>query len=446
MRKKRNQFHQAVFTMIVLSILFAVAFIPILGEENLEALKPEQVDALVRELRSEVELLRGLKFKSPIVSKIASKELIRKYLKERIDDEPLLKNEKEFNLVLQLFGYTRRELDLHKMYSLLLEEEVGGFYDEKRRCLFIAEHFSVDDLMARTILVHEMCHALQDQYFNLNQLLEARQNNEDKLLALLSVVEGDATIVMNDYMEKHLSLKTIASWFKLYSYDNSVFLSMPYFIQQSVIFPYIQGLIFVNQAMLCGGYSRRNALFRSPPESTEQIIHPEKYLIPSEFDAPTTITLPNLSSRLGEKWRLCLENCTGELMIRVLFEQNEMRENAYTIAEGWDGDWYQLYTRASPTEKEDPLSSYLLIWRSVWDSAEDAREFYRGFCRLQRKLHPEVRMSQEKNQLTLTAETFSAKIKVTNSQVDFIITNADSPVITRVEKLTELTALHKDKN
>ncbi|MCD6385598.1 hypothetical protein J7M23_07435 [Candidatus Sumerlaeota bacterium] len=440
--KKRIRISFAVCVVIIIVIVS----IPFASVQSSGVLSTERLNIVVRELRSEVESLRGLRFKSPITSQVATDEVIRNYLKEELDEEPVLKKEKEFNLVLQLFGYIHKELDLRKTYSQLLEEEVGGFYDEKKHCLFIAENFSVDDQVARTILVHEMCHALQDQYFNLNQLLEARKNNDDKLLALMAVIEGDATIVMNDYMQRTFSLKTISSWLKTFSYNHRAFLSTPYFIQQSLVFPYVQGLIFVNQAILCGGYSRRNALFRSPPESTEQIIHPEKYLIPSEFDAPTTITIPEFSSQLGEKWRLCLENNVGELMVRVLFEQNDMRKNAYKLAEGWDGDWYQLYTCRSLPQKADSQMRYLLIWRSVWDSDEDAQEFFRGFCRLQRKLHPDARIHQEKNLLTFSTGLMIAKIKVDDLWVDFFITNAEPIIIQRVEGLIRKSLLHKNKN
>ena len=53
----------------------------------------------------------------------------------------------------------------------------------------------------------ELTHALQDQHFGLEKLIQKVEDNNDKLMALISLVEGDATFVQTQYMIKHRDWK-----------------------------------------------------------------------------------------------------------------------------------------------------------------------------------------------------------------------------------------------
>lgn len=415
---KKTTWLCAVCLLLCAQILFVAA------EETAAQSQYEKLSALVKELQEDVEALRGIPFKSDINARVADAERVDRFLQRALDDDPFLQNEEQFITSLRYFGFIKEDIDLRALYVDLFTEQIGGFFDEKERVLFVTDRFLSGDIVSRSILAHEMCHALQDQYYDLNKMLKERKTNDDALLALMAVVEGDATLLMNDYTQAHMSWKNLFSFMKTLTYDQNAFLSAPYFIQTNLLFPYMQGLLFVTQGALNGGTEQRNALFRFPPMSTEQIIHPEKYYINDVRDEPTSVTISGISEILGAGWNLVYQNNVGEFFIRTLFEQNDMKEQASTIAAGWDGDWFHLY---------DGNDASLLIWRSVWDSPVDAEEFYSAFCRLQKALYPEARLNEHNDIFFIEAEPnrISIAIDRDNMMVGCSFTNADNTVFSQ---------------
>lgn len=411
--------------LILLSSVFGAA-----EQQSTSTLTQDSITSLIRSIQAEVEKLRGLKFTAPVSIRIVNDEELRQHVQSALELELALKSEADFNAVARFFGFLKREINFRQTYLDLFSEQAAGIYDERARQLLLTRSFLEDDFIARIIIAHELCHALQDQHFNLQSLLQSRRDNDDKFLAIMAVIEGDATVLMNDYIMRRFTLKTLMSWAKLFTYDQQAFLTAPYFIQQTLVFPYIQGASFVNRALLADEQAEsRNTLFSFPPQSTEQVLHPEKYFLPELRDEPTSITLPLLTQFLPDRcWELGMQNNLGELMLRSLFEQNEMREVAGEVAAGWDGDWYHLYRRKQSTD-----TKYLLTWRAVWDSAKDAQEFVNEFFNLQMKLYPEASFKKELNHIVFSCDEIAAKLRWQNSVVDFWISDADASILSVAE-------------
>src|SRR5690606_10114950 len=142
----------------------------------------------------------------------------------------------------------------------------------------------------------------------------------------------------------------------------------PLVVRESLIFPYIDGLFFVGALKEKGGWEAVDAVYDDPPMSTEQIIHPEKYLdrddpVAVRFDLPR----PLLS------WRNIYDDVSGELGAYLILKQHLItldgdRTLAAPATTGWDGD------RSLLLEHEDGQLLYLSL--STWDSESDAEEFY----------------------------------------------------------------------
>jgi hypothetical protein len=148
----------------------------------------------------------------------------------------------------------------------------------------------------------------------------------------------------------------------------------PHFIREQLTFPYLSGSNF----LLKVSYSdpeNRNQAFTRFPHSTEQILHPEKYLA-ADLDEPTTIVTTDSSSKLGAGWNRTISNVFGEIQVKLLFENWREWDQAKTASEGWDGDRYDLYRNGQ---------QYAFVWFSRWDSAEDATEFFEGISSLLRE-------------------------------------------------------------
>jgi hypothetical protein len=142
----------------------------------------------------------------------------------------------------------------------------------------------------------------------------------------------------------------------------------PAIISESMIFPYLRGMVFCAKLANDGGWKAVDEAYRNPPVSTEQILHPEKYQ--AKRDLPTMIDLGELKP--GPGWKEAGRNVLGELQISIMLG----RQGAKAAA-GWDGDRYAVF--------EGPDQKLGLVWFSTWDSEDEAREFARAYARYQTK-------------------------------------------------------------
>ncbi|MCC7103642.1 MAG: hypothetical protein IT307_00730, partial [Chloroflexi bacterium] len=182
-------------------------------------------------------------------------------------------------------------------------------------------------------------------------------------LAIDALVEGDATISMLLWGRAHLTeaeLAVVTSGGGDSSIDRA-----PPVVRDEVLFPYNDGALFVLQLVQHGGFEAVNAAFHKPPASTEQILHPEKYLAQ---DAPVEIALPDLAATLGQGWRQLRSDVLGELDYRILLEQYVDPLAAARGSYGWGGDRFSLL--------QSDNGAIALALSSVWDTETDAQEFF----------------------------------------------------------------------
>ncbi len=220
----------------------------------------------------------------------------------------------------------------------------------------------------RRALVHELTHGLQDQHFSLAAKLRPSVNG-DQVLALRSIAEADAILSEHAYLFGGLDgaveyvLQLIQS-----GAGEPVFSGVPAVIADKMQFQYSEGLKFVSRFIGNHGWLPVNMIYKYPPLSTEQILHPDKYsAVP---DPPTHITLKEVGSLFSGEWREIENDTLGELMVRCLFSQFLGSRDAAVVASGWDGDRFVAYRMGDEVA---------FIWATVWDSYKDAQEFYEKY-------------------------------------------------------------------
>lgn len=342
-----------------------------------------------------VTKIRGQRFNDRVLPNIMTRkelgeEMLRLMNAEYDEDELLL-----MDSTYKVFGLIPVEMSTQKMMTALLTEEVAGFYDpDTKRMVMIVEEGSKDDpgwlgrLLGakaafdkdeqKTTLAHEMTHALQDQLYDLNKLEAGIQKDDDMLLAFSALVEGDATLLMFADMdsgeditqsdpEEMRAVFNIMSWM-LPLAGGKTYRSAPPIFRESLIFPYFQGMLFNLSLAGKGGWKSVHETYTRPPTSTEQILHPRKYVQGDNFDAPQSVTIPSLTSTLGDRWRQLGGNCLGELQTSIMLKSIAGGTRA---AEGWDGDRYEVFSR------EDQKLGLVSV--SIWDSEQDAQEFAEAF-------------------------------------------------------------------
>lgn len=335
------------------------------AEEADEDLTPQE---LIDEITSQVVAIRGLEVLRPIDFTILKRAELGPFLEEKLAEGLPSDYLPTYERAMKILGALPQKADLRKSLLSMLSEQIAGLYDDKTKKLYIMEDFDLKKPLARIILAHEICHALQDQHFHLSKLPLQDVQNSDAALAALSVVEGDATVLMQEYAVEHLRAKDLLQLTEALQVDQSAYKAAPYLLRQQLIFPYITGMEFVMMAEALDE-DIRTELFRKPPTTTEQVLNPELYLA-KQGDTSTSWSLPSLSPSLGTSWTRDLVSNMGQFGIQTMFEGWREWEAAKEAAPGWDGDRYAYYRNG-----ED----HLLVWRTAWDSESDAAEFFRHY-------------------------------------------------------------------
>ncbi len=251
-----------------------------------------------------------------------------------------------------------------------------GFYDYTDHTLVLRQtlpewaHASAE--VERGVMVHEIEHAIQDQNFGFPDF--GSIPDRDALLARKALYEGDATLVRELYAGRQSGEKNSRSLdrgiralralptetlIKILGASPAALKAAP-IAREQMFFLYFAGMTFVGDIYRTGGFALVNQLFSHPPSSTEQVLHPEKYLT---GDEPIPVAAPSVPSGT----RRVVTGKLGELQIRVLLARCLSREESSRAAEGWGGDAFTIV--------EGPRESLALLWSTVWDTEESAIRF-----------------------------------------------------------------------
>ncbi|MDE2859962.1 MAG: hypothetical protein OYI31_02090 [Chloroflexota bacterium] len=316
------------------------------------------------EVLGRVSTIRGLQPLEPIVPQFMSREMLAVVIAEDLEEdlEELLKVQE----VLRLLELIPADADLTELLLELYAEQVVGFYDSEKEELFLIGEPQMELAVQEEItLAHEYVHALQQQAFDINAMLESVEDNSDAASALVALVEGDAVAVQYQYATEHIELDRLQEFVNGGEIESSAFDSTPYFLQQDLLFPYVEGptLVLTLRARLA--WEGVDDAYARPPASTEQVLHPQKYLAGEE---PIIVELPDAAAALGEGWEEVYGNVMGEFFLRTYLETRLGQGTAGPVAQGWGGDRYALFG--------GPDGQYALVSLIVWDTTADASEFY----------------------------------------------------------------------
>lgn len=296
--------------------------------------EPEPIPAVwapvVDELIAFVENERGLNFKEEVSMVFQSEKEFLEEIEEGAEDyyQP---DAADAYIALKALNLVDGKLDLETMEDPLQGGGLVGFYDSVTEELVVQGTDPAP--FARMILVHELTHALQDQHFDLDQVAA---DTEESYTAYASLVEGDATRIENAYYES-LSPEDKA----LVEQENqSPFAGTEDPSIQTLAmlsgFPYEVGTGFVEDILSRGGQARLDEAFRSPPTTTEQVLHTGRYL---DRDVPVKVSSPKAEGEVIE------EGVWGERGLLTMLLQTIDPDQARQAAEGWNGDYYVAWKR-----------------------------------------------------------------------------------------------------
>jgi hypothetical protein len=309
----------------------------------------------------QIEKAVGLKFKTPPRLEVRSRAQVREFLLGKFNETEPAEQLRGEEAAYKLFGLIPDTMNLRNFLLDLLTEQIVGYYDPATKVLYVVEG-APDDLTGITI-THELVHALQDQYLNLDSI-QKLQGQSDRQAAAQAVLEGQATFEQMSIMlgGADLATRLPGGWERVREMIREgqsqmpIFAAAPMAIQESLLFPYLSGAEFVRRFEA----KRPNvSVLSAMPVSTEQILSEAAYF-GDPPDEPTTVALPPATAAAHEEGM-------GEFGTRLfLFEHLDNHTEAVAAAHGWDGDRYRVI--ATPRGNA-------LAWVTVWDSAVDAAEF-----------------------------------------------------------------------
>ena len=328
---------------------------------------------------------------------LISRDEVNKFLRQKFDEDESTKRLERAEIVLKKFGLLDRDFHLRPFLVSLLTEQIAGFYDDKTKTVNLLDWIEPDE--QKSVLAHELTHALQDQKVDLSKWSDvevkgvAKNASEDNHhiqtdegdTAREAVTEGQAMAVFVDYGLKATG-KTIADApnmqdkLKEMTNDTSgspVLGRAPLLLQESLLFPYSDGLAFEYELLRKG--SRDDAfagVLARPPSSSYEIIHPDAYMA---HEPVAVLRLPDIHPLIDTEYVPYDIGVMGELDVRILAELFGGPQLAAALSPAWKGGIYYAAQRKSAVTaaQKESTASLGLVYYSKWENEDSARSFRR---------------------------------------------------------------------
>jgi hypothetical protein len=368
---------------VLLAILVPVGFITE-GDEGAS----EQPATPLATIADRVEALRGGPFREqPRPVRVSPRQAQREGLADLDRGYPLARRQSDEALYIVL-GLLPEGTDLREVTASVFGEQVAGYYDPRTGRLAIVDNAgTANPVLDEITIAHELTHALDDQRFGLDT--SRAEAGADGGLAYTALVEGTATGVMFEYLEGYFSSEEALGGLLGSAFtEDPTGGNLPPFVLASLLFSYEAGQRFVDDLYRLAGnrWTLVNLAFEDrPPVSTEQILHPRKWL---RVELPDPIEPPGPPSG---SWRRIGTGVFGEWQTRQLLALGGRRRD--DAAAGWGGDAYAVWRRGDE-------SAVTLRWR--WDTQRDADEFVPALRDAVKDL-PDARIEHSGRTTTLVA-------------------------------------------
>ncbi len=348
---------------------------------------PEQ-EARIHAIRDSAMDLRGLNVTSTIDEGTLTRDEVKAYFEEveASSEGEDLEELETFSVAMRMLRIIGPEDDLLSLYSDFWGDGVAGFYsidDEKLVLISDSGDLSYDD---QSTLAHEYVHSFQAAAFDLDAIDEIVEKEDDTEAARTEygttsscLLEGDAELSQYLYEEQVLGPDP-GDLEPANPPAASTEPEIPPGFMRYMVFNYNECALWALALYLDGGltWDKINAAYGSPPSTTEQILHPEKYLAREKAsDMPPF----DLRDRKGDDWERVESAIFGEFdvynYVATVLEDEDV---AALAAAGWGVGWLNLYSAegAEPDGEERVMAHVSL----EFDTPPDFTEFLNVYNRV----------------------------------------------------------------
>ncbi len=410
--------HPSCVILLLLSLLLAVAPFRSTTTAQGPAQSPATTSAAARnaaliaatqEVLKETSDVRQLAILRPVQSSTQSRAEIERAVIKNLDEDTSPADLHASEVMLKKLGLAQPDFQYRALMIRLLTEQVAGYYEPKTQQFHLADWIDIDG--QKPIMAHELTHALQDQHFNLRRFEHWPKGDSDAELAAHALIEGDATLAMAMYVASNpfralAFLKSMgAAGIATEELDKA-----PRALRETLLFPYQEGLNWTRTLYKDGGWKDVSDAFTTLPQSTEQVMHPEKYFA---HESPVKVTLPDVTSLLNGRgqrsevsgqqtkikqralasslqplasWKKLASDVNGEWGCYLILDQFlKSPAESHRAAAGWAGDRFALY--------ESAKGDVLYVSLSTWDTENDAREFFDAYVKRTELRYPDSNRS-----------------------------------------------------
>ena len=374
-----KQFSSALALLMLVCVL-AGGFLPAVSGQTTtsRAAQNAAIISTTEALLKETSEIRELSILRAVKSGAQSRSEIERVIIKNLDADTTPAEMYAAESLLKAFGLAPPDFAYRSFLIKLLSEQVAGYYDPKAKQFYLADWIELDG--QKPVMAHELTHALQDQHFNLRRFDKWPRGDSDAELAARALIEGDATLAMTLYLAKH-PLIALSFMRSADATQTEQFEKAPRAVRESLLFPYMAGSEWASELYERGGWSMVSQAFSKLPQSTEQIMHPEKYFA---YEPPVKLTLSNFTRALGPGWKRIDNDVSGEWgYYLVLDEYLKDPKLSKKAAAGWGGDRFAIY--------EGPRKSGMFLAQvTVWDTVADAQEFFEAYSQRSQKHYPDA--------------------------------------------------------
>jgi hypothetical protein len=394
---------------------FALLASPLSGQE---ASTPD-----LTEIEESLVEIRGLPFKEPVIAEQQSMEDFQAFLTAEIDKWFSQTDQEGMQQGLLRLGLLTEPVDLSESLANAMLTQAAAYYDPGTGKFYYLMA-DMPPLMLKTVAAHELVHALQDQHFQLGETMEGLEaeamgdgpRNDDRVLAFRYLVEGEATYVMTIWQMKAMMGRDITAdeameeqmmkamadididqliamqKLQMPGGDNAMteaikaMEDIPSYILVPLLAAYMDGAYFTMRVRQAEGWDGLAAAYESLPQSTEQTMHPEKFI--DQRDEPSSMSTAPLSAAKAAALEQIDAAILGEFYLGLLLSNLGIDDAAAkAAAAGWDGDLYRAYRT-----KDGQVA---IVLASTWDTEEEAAEFLKVYCTALQTKYPDMVLQKQ---------------------------------------------------
>jgi hypothetical protein len=394
----RKTTHGVVAALLCLVLsAFGWAQQPVADAEKprITAEQAQQLFSLIDELIKFSSQESGLPIQSTVKHQLTSRAAVESYLKRKFDEDQSTKRFESSEIVLKKFGLLDRDFELKPFLLSLLKEQIEAYYDPKTKSVFLLDWVNLDE--QKPVLAHELTHALQDQRVGLEkwndqtpeEVSKAWPEDTDHLArdemdtAREAVVEGQATAVMTDYILRPMNKSLVRNpelMEKLRDQmsggaDSPILARAPLLLSESLLFPYRDGVSFIQDLWMDRGQATAFAgALDHPPTSSWEILNPRYY---EQHRAPSVPLLPNIHPLVDKLYKPYDIGQVGQLDLHILATLFGGEHADRQLTPAWDGGiyWAGQSLSATTAAQQASTKSIAFFYLSAWTNEASARAF-----------------------------------------------------------------------